>query len=92
MPKLQEMLAIMNSFTYFSKLDLANVYLQIPVCESDQNFLVVSTEKGLFEWKCLPFGLASAPGIFQRFIFQLLCGIEGIVVYLDDILMFLFTC
>ena len=92
LPKLQEMLAIINSSTYFSKLDLANAYLQIPDCESDQNFLVVSTEKGLFEWKCLPFGLASAPGIFQRFISQLLCGIEGIVVYLDDILMFLFTC
>ena len=80
------MLAIINSPTYFSELDLANASLQIPVCESDQNFLVVSTEKGLFKWKCLPFGLASDPGIFQRFIFQLLCGIEGIVVYLDDIL------
>ena len=79
LPKLEEMLAFINSFTYFSKFDLANAYLQIPVCESDQNFHVVSTEKGLFKWKCLPFGLASAPGIFQRFISQLLCGIEGIV-------------
>ena len=39
LPKLEEMLAIINSSTYFSKLDLANAYLQIPVCESDQNFL-----------------------------------------------------
>ena len=65
MPKLEDMLVIINSSTHFSKLDLANAYLQIPVCESDQNFLVVSTEKGLFKGKCLPFGLASAPGIFQ---------------------------
>ena len=86
LPKLDEMLAVVNKSTYFSKLDLANAYLQIPVCESDQSFLVISTEKGLFKYKCLPFGLASAPGIFQRFISQLLCGIEGVVVYLDDIL------
>ncbi|XP_064090688.1 uncharacterized protein K02A2.6-like [Macrobrachium nipponense] len=34
----------------------------------------------------LPFGLSSSPGIFQRFISQLLANVEGVAAYLDDII------
>ena len=34
----------------------------------------------------LPFGISSAPGIFQRVIESVLQGIDGVVIYLDDIL------
>lgn len=86
LPKLDEMLAVIGDNKIFSKLDLCNAYLQIPVAKKDQELLVVSTEKGLFKYLRLPFGLASAPGIFQRFISQLLSNIDGVIVYLDDIL------
>ena len=36
--------------------------------------------------KGLSFGISSAPGIFQRAMEELLHGIEGVSVYLDDIL------
>ena len=49
-------------------------------------YVVVNTHKGLFRYTRLPFGIASAPGIFQRVIESILQGIEGAVVYLDDIL------
>ena len=48
--------------------------------------MVVNTHKGLFRYTRLPFGIASAPGIFQHVIESILQGIEGAVVYLDDIL------
>ena len=86
LPKLDEMLSVISDNRIFSKIDLRNAYLQVAVAKQDQKYLVISTEKGLFRYKRLAFGLASAPGIYQRFISQLLCDIEGIVVYLDDIL------
>ncbi|XP_076049572.1 uncharacterized protein LOC143030304 [Oratosquilla oratoria] len=79
LPKLDEMLATVGDNKVFCKLDLCNAYLQIKVSE-DQKYLVISTEKGL------PFGVASAPGIFQRYIPQLLGDIDGLIVYLYDIL------
>ena len=48
--------------------------------------LTVNTHKGLFAYNRLPFGVSSAPGIFQRTIESLLKGIPNVLVYLDDIL------
>ena len=46
----------------------------------------MNTHKELFQFTRLPFGISSAPGIFQRVIETLLQGIEGVVVYIDGIL------
>ena len=46
----------------------------------------MNTHKGLFRYTRLPFGISSAPGIFQRVIESVLQGIPGVAVYLDDIL------
>jgi len=47
---------------------------------------VINTHKGLFQYTRLPFGISSAPGIFHKEMDNLLAGIPGVIVYLDDIL------
>ena len=46
----------------FSKLDLARAYKQI-VEESSRPYLTINTHLGLFRYRRLPFGIASAPAI-----------------------------
>ena len=48
--------------------------------------MVVNTHKGLFRYNRMPYGISSAPAIFQRIMESLLKGIPHVVSYLDDIL------
>ena len=85
-PKVNDLFAKLGQGKLFSKLDLSHEYQQLPLDEESKKYVVVNTHKGLFQYTRLPFGISSAPGIFQRVIESLLQGIEGVVVYLDDIL------
>ena len=47
---------------------------------------VINTQKDLFRYERQQFGIASAPGIFQRAMENLLKDLPGVICYLDDIL------
>ena len=85
-PKVEDLFARLSGGKYFSKLDLSHAYQQLPLDENSRRYVVINTHRGLFRFTRLPFGISSAPGIFQRVIESLLQGIEGVIVYLDDIL------
>ena len=85
-PRIEELFASLSGGKTFSKLDLSHAYLQIPLDEQSQPYVTINTHKGLFRYTRLPFGIASAPSIFQRVMENLLQGIPRVCVYLDDIL------
>ena len=84
--RIDDLFASLAGEKQFSQLDLAHTYQQIPLDEESWKLVVVNTHKGLFCYNRLPFGISSAPTIFQRTIEGILRGIPHVCVYLDDIL------
>ena len=84
-PTLEELMSEFCKSTVFSKLDLFQGYLQIPLDERCRNLTAFVTHAGVFQFCRVPFGLASAPNAFQKIMRQVFDGLEGVTIYLDDI-------
>ena len=85
-PKIEDLFTSLSGGKSFSTLDMSQAYQQLLLDEASKKLVVINTPKGLFQYNRLPFGVSSAPGIFQRVMDSILQNIPGVVVYLDDIL------
>jgi hypothetical protein len=89
-PNISDIFDKLGKSIYFTTLDLASGYHQIEVDELDRPKTAFSTEFGHYEFSTMPFGLRTAPAIFQRAMDNILRGLQGTqcLVYLDDIIIF----
>ena len=85
MPLPEDLMRKLGGSHYFSKIDLVDAY-QIRLSPESQRRLALSTHKGVLLQTRLPFGITSAPGYFQEIMDKLTGDLEGVAVYLDDIL------
>ena len=69
----------------FAELDLAQAYLQLPVTDRAAEAQTVVTHRGAFRVTRLQFGVSTAPGEFQSRMEKLMYGLQGVVVYFDNI-------
>ena len=76
----------LNGSKYFSSLDLASAYLQLPLDDLSKEKTAFISTKGLFEYNVLPFGLSNAVSVFQRTFQAVLEGLSNTKIYLDNIL------
>ncbi len=76
-PRVEDLFAKLAWEKVFTKLDLSQAYLQLPLDEELKVLVVVNTQKGLFCYTRLPYGVSSAPRgtwrIYYRESPMLLC-------------------
>ena len=86
LPKPDNIFATLATGKYFSKIDLTHAYQQMKLKEDSRHLVTINTHRGLFRYTRLPFGVASAPSIFQKVMDTVLQGLPKVICYLDDIL------
>lgn len=86
LPRVDDLLSNLAGLKIFSVIDLTGAYQQLEIDKKCRDLLTINTQRGLFRWNRLPFGVSCAPSLFQETMDKVLFGIKGVLCYLDDIL------
>ena len=54
--------------SWATSIDLKDTYLHIPICSEDQRWLRFMVQGQAYPFRCLPFGLSTAPRVFTRVV------------------------
>ena len=82
----EEVAANMSEAKVFSTLDATSGFYHIKLAEESTWLTTFNTPCGRFKFERLPFGLVSAPEVFQRAVSKMLEDIEKSEVIVDDLL------
>ena len=86
LPKIQELLGILNKCKYFSSLDLHSGYYHISLTEGAKKKTAFVTADGKYQWSIVPFGLATTVSTFQYLMSTVITGLNNFTfTYLDDV-------
>ena len=87
LPRIQDVFDQLAGSTTYSLIDMKAGFHQIPMHPDSIPYTAFSTHVGLFEYVRMPFGLKTAPGVFQRAMNDTLRPLLGrcVMPYLDDV-------
>lgn len=89
MPLIDDHIDRLGGFRYFTSLDMATGFHQIPIDEASIRRTAFVTPEGHYEYLKMPYGLTNSPIVYQRIINDTLrpfINSGNVVVYVDDVL------
>ena len=86
--KIDEMYTKLKGTKVFSTIDLRSRYYHIALGKDSRTKTAFVMPFGKYEFLMVPFGLAQAPAYFQLLMNQVLEGLNFVMTYLDEIIIF----
>lgn len=86
LPKIQDMLQQMESFTFASAIDLNMGYYHLRLSPATREICAIVFPWGVYRYNRLPMGACCAPDIFQAKMSSLFAELNYVQAYLDDLL------
>ena len=84
LPTIEYVATRLHGAKVFSLLDVCSGFWHVISDEPSSDLTTFNTPFGRYRWKRLPFGICSAPEIFQRKMHQLIEVLFGVEVVADD--------
>lgn len=86
-PTREEIISEMAGAKFFTKLDASQGFWQLKLHKDSTRYCTFNTPFGRYSFLRMPFGISSAPEVFHRAMEHIIEGIEGVRVYVDDIVL-----
>ena len=89
-PNIEATLDQLNKAKWYSSVDLAKGYHQVPLTERAKQICSFRCPSGFFRYTRMPFGIMNAPAAFQRMMDVVLRDIawKCCMVYIDDVIIY----
>lgn len=90
LPLMKDLLATLANSQIFTKLDLHEAYYRVHIQPADEWKTTFNCPLGSYQFRVMPFGLQGPPAVFMQRINEALHEhlYQGVLVYLDDILIY----
>ena len=85
-PDVEALFSVLGDAMFFTRIDLAKGYWQVPVLPVDRPKTAFASHVGLFQFVRMPFGLVSAPAVFARMMRMLHLERVSAINFFDDVL------
>ncbi|GBL80157.1 Transposon Ty3-I Gag-Pol polyprotein [Araneus ventricosus] len=85
-PSADDIISRLEGKKIFSVVDLKDGFWHVPLDEVSSEICTFNTPFRRYKFNKMPFGIASAPEIFQKGNQKLFGDIEGVEIYFDDII------
>lgn len=88
LPTIEDVSAKMAQAKTFSVLDASNGFWQVQLDDNSSYLTTFNTPFGRYRWRRMPFGIKSAPEVWQRKMNEIIEGLDGVAVIADDFLVY----
>lgn len=85
-PTFDDVASKLNGMKYFTVLDLKDGFWHVKLDENSKKLCTFATPYGNYRFLRMPFGIKTAPEVFQQMNFENFGDIENVLIYFDDIL------
>lgn len=85
LPNIRETLLELEGFEFGTSLDLNMGYYHIELHPDSRKYCTIVFPFGKYEYLRLPMGLCNSPDIFQEHMSELMCELEYVRAYIDDV-------
>ena len=86
LPTIEEVTTRLSHAKVFSVLDAKIGFWQVKLTEATSYLTTFNTPFGRYRWKRMPFGISSAPEVWQQKMNELVEGLKGVEGIADDFL------
>ena len=88
MPTIEDIATRLAGAKVFSILDIKHGFWHVKLDMESSLTTTFNTPFGRYRWCRMPFGISSAPEVFQRRMHQLIEGLDGVEVIADDFMVY----